>query len=304
MRILSSGVLGVLTVSAVLGRAAADGDSQSSLANPHAIAVGEAVRGGGTGASAIGFNPATLPLDRQMVFAGSYGYRTGDSASLIGVSGCDSTNRLPGCFFYNYIGASPDLAGGTSGERTTHVGGVALSRVLVPRVMIGATAKYYHFRSDITGEADADGFVFDFGATLRITDQVNLGVSGQNLFESDEQSPQFPRTLGGGVFVRPAPTIALGFDTRWRLDDDHSARYGGGGELALRAGSLGLPIRAGGLHDNGLDATYLSGGVGLAGARWGIDITGRLQVDGGDETLVIGSLYVFGPRYAPPQLVE
>lgn len=299
MQSLKVGVLGVL---AVLGRAHADGDSQSNLLNPRAIAAGEAMRGGGTGASAIGLNPSTVALDREMVFEGGYGYRTSDSAHLVGLSACDATTRMPGCFFYNYMGASPDLSGGTSGDRTTHVGGVTLSRMIVPRVLIGGTAKYYRFRTDLSGETDASGFVFDVGATVRLTNQLNVGFAAQNLFET-EKSPEFPRALGGGVYLRPLPNFGLGFDSRWRLDDD-TARYGGGGEFMLRAGSMGLPFRAGGLHDNGLDATYLSGGIGLASARWGFDITGRIQVDGGDETLVIASLRAYGPRYMPPMISE
>jgi hypothetical protein len=98
--------------------------------------------------------------------------------------------------------------------------------------------------------------------------------------------------------------LALSFDMRWKLDgDDHSARYGGGAELFLRSGSsLGIPIRLGGLRDNGGDATYLSGGVGLAALRWGVDVAARREVAGGDETMVMASMRFFGPRMASPGL--
>ena len=58
-----------------------------------------------------------------------------------------------------------------------------------------------------------------------------------------------------------APALAVSFDARWKLvADDHSARYGGGLEyfLSTNNGQSGFPIRAGVLHDNGLDETYLS----------------------------------------------
>lgn len=292
----------VLAVAALVGSARAENDSQAGLLGPREVAVGEAMRGGATGASAIGLNPAGLPLNRELVFEGGYGYRASDSASIVGVSACDSTNPVPGCFFYDYVGASPEI-GGMSGKRSTHVGGVALSRLLFPRVLVGATAKYYRFRSDMVGDTAANGFAFDLGATVRVTQLVNLGVAAQNLWATEE-SPQFPRTLGGGLHARPLPILALGFDMRWKLEgDDRSARFGGGGELFLRSGrSIGFPIRLGGLRDNGADATYVSGGLGLASLRWGLDVAARRQVSGGDETMVIASMRFYGPRLGSPAL--
>jgi hypothetical protein len=302
MRTLVVGVLGVLTVSALLGQARAENDSQIDLLGPREVAVGEAMRGGATGASAIGLNPAGLPLNSELVFEGGYGYRGSDSASMIGVSACDSTNAIPGCFFYDYVGASPE-EGGMAGKRSTHVAGIALSRLLVPRVMIGATTKYYNFKSDLMGETSASGFTFDVGTTVRLTRIVNVGVAAQNLWASKE-SPRFPRAIGGGVQARPLPILALGFDMRWKLEgEDRSARYGGGGELFLRSGrSIGFPIRIGGLRDNGLGATYLTGGIGLAGLKWGLDVGARREVKGGNETLVIASMRFYGPRMAAPGL--
>jgi hypothetical protein len=291
--------LATLGVTCLLRPAAAE--SLDDMLGPREIAVGEAMRGGATGASAIGLNPAGLPLNRELVFEGGYGYRVSDSASLIGVSACDSTNMAPGCFFYEYAGASPELDGMT-GTRRTHVGGMTLSRQFVPRVMVGATTKYYDFESTMTGEKDASGFVFDLGATVRMTQMINLGISAQNLWASEE-TPQFPRALGGGIHARPLQSLALSFDMRWKLDGENtSARYGGGFEWFLKGKQNGYPIRLGALHDNGLGATYLSGGLGFSGMKWGIDVGARRQVKGGDETIVLASMRFFGPRMAAPSL--
>jgi hypothetical protein len=296
-------VIGVLWVAALARGARADTDSLNDLLGPREIAVGEAMRGGATGASGIDLNPGGLPLNRELVFEGGYGYRAADSASLVGVSACDSTNAMPGCFFYNYAGSNPEL-GDMTLHRTTHVGGLALSRMLVPRILIGATAKYYHFTSDMAGDTNASGTAFDLGATVRVTQLINLGVSAQNLWATTA-SPQFPRAVGGGLYARPVSALALSFDTRWKLDgSDHSARYGGGAELFLHGdgGQSGYPIRVGALHDNGLGATYLSAGLGFATVTWGIDIAGRREVKGGDETMIIASMRFFGPRLAAPPL--
>jgi hypothetical protein len=156
----------------------------------------------------------------------------------------------------------------------------------------------------MTGESNASGTAFDLGATLRLTDMINLGISGQNLWESSS-TPEFPRALGGGIYAHLASALALSFDARWRLDGtDRSARFGGGGELFLTGnhGQSGFPIRAGALHDNGLGATYFSAGLGYASINWGIDVAGRREVKGGDETLIIASMRFFGPRMPAPAM--
>jgi hypothetical protein len=305
MRLL---VLGVAWLSsaglfaALTGSARADADSLDDIAGPREIALGEALRGSATGATSFGLNPAGLALNRELVFEGGYGYRATDSASLVGVSACDSTNAVPGCFFYNYAGSNPELDAMT-GHRSTHVGGVSLSRAVVPRILVGTTARYYRFKSDMTGEADASGTTFDIGATIRFNQMLNLGVSAQNLW-STKESPQFPRAVGGGVYAHLASSFAMTFDARWKLDGDTSARYGGGAELFLRGsgGQAGYPIRVGALHDNGLDATFLSAGLGFTSMRFGIDVAGRRQISGGDETLIVASMRIFGPRFATPGL--
>jgi hypothetical protein len=297
MRSLAFAVFGFLA----LPGTRAGADALNDQLGPREIAVGEAMRGGATGSAGVDLNPAGLPLNRELVFEGGYGYRGADSASLVGVSACDSTNALPGCFFYDYAGSNPEL-GGMTLHRTTHVGGLTLSRMLVPRVLIGATTKYFHFSSDMPMESDASGTAFDLGATLRLTDMINLGVSAQNLWAS-ASTPEFPRAVGGGLYARPFPLLAVSFDARWKLEDgDHSARYGGGAELFVPSsgGQSGYPVRLGVLHDDGLGATYLSAGLGYASMSWGIDLAGRHQVRGGDENLIIASMRFFGPRLPAP----
>jgi hypothetical protein len=296
------GVVGVMSIAGLPGRARADTDSLNNLLGPREIAVGEAMRGGATGQAGADLNPAGIALNHELVFEGSYGYRPDDSASLVGVSACDSTTALPGCFFYDYAGSDPGVDGMPL-HRGTHVGGVSLSRMVVPRILIGATAKYFHVSSDLAGESTS-GTTFDFGITARLTNNINLGASAQNLLSSTD-STQFPRAIGGGLYVHPFPILALSFDARWKMDTaDDRARYGGGAELFLsgNAGQSGYPIRVGALHDNNLDTTYLSAGLGYASVAWGLDVAGRRQIKGGDETLIIASLRVFGPRLASTPL--
>lgn len=288
---------GVLAITGLLGSAHAEPDSLDDLLGPREIAVGEAMRAGATGATAITLNPSGLPLNRELVFEGGYGYRASDSASLIGISACDSTNALPGCFFYDYAGSNPELGGETM-SRTTHIVGSSLSKQIGSRVILGQTTKYFRFDSNVMTEKKASGFSFDLGATIRIADEINLGISGQNLWGT-EDSDQFPRAIGGGVLARPIPILALSFDSRWKTDGG-GARYGGGAELFIRGGQMGYPIRVGALRDNDLESTYVSGGIGVAHMKWGIDIGARREVKGGDETIVLASLRYYGPRMPAP----
>jgi hypothetical protein len=289
--------IGLIVAVGISTAGRADGDSLVDMLGPREIAMGEALRGGATGSSAIGLNPAGMPLNRELVLEGGYGYRASDQASIIGVSACDSTNAMPGCFFYDYVGASPKL-GGMNLHRRTHITGGSLAYLLTPRIALGATLKYFHSSSDVMTDSNASGFASDVGATLRLTDLVNVGVTGYNLWSTTE-SPEFTRAVGGGVLVHPLPLLALSFDARWKLDgDQRGARYGGGAELFLRSGNgqTGYPVRAGALHDNSLGTTYLSGGLGYTTIKFGIDIGARLAISRGNDTVVIASLRLFGPR--------
>ncbi len=286
----------LILVTALMSSAYADGDTLVDMLGPREIAVGEAMRGAATGASAIGLNPAGLPLTRELVFEGGFGYRMSDSASLLGVSACDSTVAAPGCFYYSYAGANPEL-GGLEMHRRTHMAGTSFGYPVTPRVAIGTSLKYFNFSDEAMPSAKASGFNWDVGTTLRITDLVNLGVAAYNLWGAD--SPEFPRAIGSGVLAHPLPALAVSFDARWKLDgDDHSMRYGGGGEYFIRSqnGRTGFPLRLGGLRDNGLDATYISGGLGVSTIKWGLDVAARYAVSGTDETMIIGSLRFYGPR--------
>lgn len=285
-----------MIVMSLTGSAYAEGDALVDTLGPREIAVGEAMRGAATGASAIWLNPAGLPLNRELVFEGGYGYRLTDQASLVGVSACDSTSAIPGCFYYNYAGSSPEL-GGMTMSRRTHMAGTSLAYPISPRAFVGTSIKYFNFDSDVMTESKASGFNWDVGATFRVTDLVNVGAAGYNLWGAE--SPELPRAVGGGVLARPLPTLAVSFDARWKIDgDSHPARYGGGAELFLRpsSGQSGFPIRAGALRDNGLDTTYLSGGIGYATMKFAVDVAARYAVTGADDTMFIASMRFYGPR--------
>jgi hypothetical protein len=279
-------------------RARADADSLIDSMGPREVAVGEALRGGAVGASAAALNPAGLPLTHELVFEGGYGYRPVDHASLVSASACDSTNAAPGCFYYNYVGASPELDG-MEFKRRVHTAGVTVSRALSPHVLLGTGAKYFNVKSKVIGEGDSSGFNFDVGLTLQMNDIVNLGVVGYNLWGAE--AAQFPRAVGGGLTLRPVPSLRASFDALFKLDvpdGTKAGRFGGGLEVFLQPGSraTGFPIRIGGLHDRADGRTFVSGGLGIATTKLGIDVAARRAVRGDDELLILASMRFYGPR--------
>ena len=288
-----------ILATALLGSAHAEGDALVDMLGPREIARGEAMRGGATGASAIGLNPAGLSLNRELVFEGGYGYRNSDGASLIGASACDSTSAIQGCFYYEYAGSNPDL-GGMTLHRTTHIGGAAFAYPITPNLALGTTVKYFRFDSDVMGEPKSNGVTGDLGAIFSTEDRrFSIGGAGYNLVGTE--SVQFPRAAGGGVVARLLPQLELSFDARWKLlDNDHTARYGGGAQyfLSTSNGQSGFPIRAGVLRDNGLNATYASAGLGIATQTYSFDVAGRTAVSGPSDKLIIASMRFYGPRLA------
>jgi hypothetical protein len=282
--------------------ASADADALVDTLGPREIAVGEAMRGAATGGTAAVMNPAGLPLTNELVFEGGYGYRMTDHASLVNASACDSTNAAPGCFYYSYVGASPEL-GGMEYDRKIHTAGFTVSRAISPRVMFGTGVKYFNVSSEVEGEGDSSGFNFDAGLTFRLNDIANIGVAGYNLW--GEEADQFPRAFGGGLTLRPVPALRASFDVLFKTDvpdGEKSGRFGGGLEYFLQPGSreTGFPLRAGALHDRGSDKTYGSLGLGIATTKIGLDVAARRALLGGEEAMIIASMRFYGPRDVVP----
>ncbi len=294
--------LGVIVLALVVlqAEARADADSLNDGLGPREIAIGEAMRADARGALSITLNPAGLALNREVVFEGWYGYRPGDKASSVVVSACDSTVPTPGCFYYKYFTAGPEI-GDQEFSRRVHEFGMVASRALSPRVTIGATGKYFDYNSDLTGEEDSNGYGLDLGTTVVASPSLNVAMVGYNVVASE--SAQYPRGIGAGLVARPLPALALALDGVWNLDTadgESTGRYGGGAEYFVSSSDMqsGYPIRLGAVYDNNLDGTYVTAGLGFLSMKVGLDLAMRKQVDGGDELQVTASLRLFGPRKA------
>jgi len=271
--------------------ARADADSLVDHLGARELGTGEAGRAAAIGALATRLNPAGL-MTNELVFDGGFGYRASDSANVAALAACDSTNAVPGCFYYTYVG-SDGMDG--EGHMRAHTGGITLSRPVSPRVMFGSGVKYYDVELD--GMDQGSGVNWDIGTTVRLTDTLNIAAVGYNLWGAE--SVQFPRAIAGGLMMHPVPQLTAIFDAVWTLDadaDTSTGRYGGGLEYFATGKQTGYPLRAGFVHDVGLDDTYVTAGLGVATLKLGLDVGGRMAVRGDDDYAITASLRVFGPR--------
>ena len=300
---MRQGILGLAAATAVFATtarpAAADADSLVDHLGPTETGVGEARRAAALGALSTRLNPAGLPLTSELVFDGGFGYRPRDGASLVSLAACDSTNAMPGCFYYTYVGA--DELDGMDTPVRAHTGGITLSRAINQRIALGAGVKY--FDVEVDGMDAGSGVNWDLGTTVRLTDTANLALVGYNLWGAD--SEQFPRAVGTGAMVRPTTPLTLSFDAVWNLDraeGESTGRYGGGIEYFFTGdhGRQGYPVRLGALHDvvdGEGGGTHLTAGLGFANMKFGFDVAARRQVSGGKELLVTAAIRLYGPRH-------
>jgi hypothetical protein len=285
--------LGLLVTSPALANSLVDNLS------PRSIGMGETMRGSAHGGLSVSLNPAGLALSRQLVFEGSYGFRAEDGATTLGVSACDGTVPLPGCFYYQYFSASPEIAGAEASRRV-HEAGTLFARQLSDLVFAGINLKYFDYRTNMPGEEESSGFALDVGTIVRAGEHIDVGLAGYNLVA--ESSAQYPRGLGSGVALRPIPQLSVAIDGVWNLDAEEgegAGRYGLGAEYFLTAagGQAGIPLRAGGVYDAGRDGRFLTAGAGYVTRRAGIDAGARYQMSGGDEVILLVSVRLFGPSF-------
>jgi hypothetical protein len=261
-----------------------------------------------------------------------YGFRVQDTGSVLHLSITDTvTSRVAAGLYYTYLHGSPnfhfDTGGPAGASRDGHATGLALAIPLGDRFAFGATLKYLHITTDAqnpfynattnptapqtleldstTSGATADGFTFDLGTALRISDALNLAVVGKNLVPL--HSVEAPITLGAGLAYHVGNALTLAFDTDVYFDKYHAlppagappgasgarkttVRLGGGLEWLI-AGHV--PLRLGSFWDQGLPGTYLSAGLGYVGSSFAIDASFRQKVAGGSEQYLLVGLRVF-----------
>lgn len=215
-------------------------------------------------------------------------------------------------------------------QREGHETGLALAMALGDYLTFGLTAKYITVTTDIvnagyvnsnggidpgtmmpypkrrtidssTAGASLDGFTADAGLTLKLGESFSVGLVGYNLVPL--KSVEAPIAMGLGLSYHPGPALTIGLDGELDFNrfktvdkktmmpaDEITLRVGGGAEYTIQNH---VPIRVGILHDTGEVATYLSCGVGYMSTNFGVDLSFRQQVGGGDNTLLLAGIRLF-----------
>jgi hypothetical protein len=304
--------------------------AQYDYVGTRAQGMGEALRANASGASALLLNPAGMSLSKGYVIEAGYGLDVENLGHHAFVGIVDSvTSRVAAGLFYEYIHSEPKIgtywAGGlipkATAKREGHAAGLSLSMALGERFLLGATLKYLHFNTDLPlpeGTSPSklsldalNGVTFDVGAIIKIVPQLQLGVTGQNLW--NHNSSETPSLLGLGLSWIPIPALMINFDgvanfTGYRkpiyenpgTSLEYAAitgakfkatgRFGPGIEWLI---AQKVPLRGGFIYDTALAASYVTVGTGYFSHSFAIDASYRAKVSGGLENYVMVGIRIF-----------
>lgn len=141
----------------------------------------------------------------------------------------------------------------------------------------------------LTNDAIVNGFSFDAGLRLGLSDNVIIGAVGQNL--SNPGNGFQPTSFGGGIGII-AGDLALEFDglSDFTTYETATARVMAGGEFL--AGDH-FPIRLGYRFDQGAETHAVSLGLGYIDPSFSVDVAARRFVAGEEATTIVFSLQYF-----------
>lgn len=126
----------------------------------------------------------------------------------------------------------------------------------------GVTAKYLRTSvgADVEGDDSVNGYGFDIGAGLMLSEQIRFGASVQNIageLGSVEKVNDIPPTLRAGVAVWPVEGLTAAFDLE-KTRDEEDFEFHAGAEYAFPlSDDLGAALRL------GIDSGDFAGGVGF-----------------------------------------
>jgi hypothetical protein len=308
------------------------------------LAMGNSLRAAAVGAEGILLNPSGIALLHQYAVTGFYGFNVQSLGHAFHVSVADSVTqrRIAMGLAYTFVRETPRLALRVSegpGKRTLAFQDLPITRnaheislvTAIPlgdRFILGVTTKYGYFSTNVQLPADglpADfmpdnpsfdkdhvydlrsvGNVvsFDIGLTVRVLDQLSLGVVGQNLWPHGNEQPSL---LGAGLAYGATQRLTLAADVLVNFNgyqecvaaapdpcretaNRTTVRAGGGMEYAIVDR---VPLRLGYMYDSAPDGHHISAGLGYFTARYGIDVAMRQRLSGGLETLLVLGFRLF-----------
>lgn len=209
-------------------------------------------------------------------------------------------------------------------SRNGNESGISVALPISERFSLGATVKYayYSLKAQLEPSMIPSGYnfnlsrldkergvdlgssghsvTFDFGATLRIVDQLRLGVVGQNLWP---QGHELPIRLGLGLAYRAGERLLLAGDAVINFSGSEdcvtveldrctettrrtTTRLGLGMEYSILSR---VPLRLGYSYDNTQGSQAVTGGIGYINQSpaFALDFAFRQRVDAGAETVLL-----------------
>jgi hypothetical protein len=271
------------------------------------LAMGGAMRALGNGTTAPYLNPANMALSRVYRIE-AFGQLTPEVTRVLGgatiVDSITSSTRIAGAL--SAVGGMVDPVDPEEDPRglgrTLLDVRAAVAYPIGDRFFIGLGGRYLRMtqrgrgplgKSKISGglpdAAFVDNMTFDAGITVRVTDQLHIGLVGQNLTHPGHGL--LPTTVGGGIgyggndFSLEADAVA-DFDAWGRT----TVRVMAGGEY-LAADHY--PLRLGYRFDEGASAHMVSGGLGYVGKEFAIELSTRRTL----STSINATMFVLSLTY-------
>lgn len=227
-------------------------------------------RGGATAASilthdALFQNPAAGAFQNK--YSVNFAYMgTGDAitASIVDTK----SGPLGGGLYYMKREFKNPASSPTEGAyaRSEERAGFSFFGKMNPSIGFGTNIKYVYRRSRTAGVASGTAWNFDVGGRFILSEDIALGVVGQNLM-TDETGLN-PKTVLGGLEFRAAGALMLSAQVG-RIFDDESLgpSYGVGAEYLLPYNFI---ARAG-FRDTGAKQTFVSAGFGYEAGSFGVN---------------------------------
>lgn len=254
------------------------------IQHPRSVAMGNAAQVFGGSTTAVFVNPANLPLYKVYHLEGLATFAPEARRQGYGGAVVDSsTSRLAGGLGGAWSQMDPD---GIKRQWTDVR--LALAYPLGDRFSIGATGRYLRvtqrvasgplgasLASDGTSQEPIfNGFTFDAGAAVQVSENVRLAVSGRNL--TSPGTALAPLVAAGGIGYSNA-TVTVEADTLIDFTTFGSARARAmlGAELLV---ADRFPLRAGYRYDAGMRTHTASLGLGYVERKFSVELGGRRDV--------------------------
>lgn len=281
---------------------------------PRSGAMGGALRALGGGNTAHYLNPANMGITRLYHIQALAQFTPEAGRHLYGGAIVDSTRRLSGGV--SFIGGFQD----SEGIDRSHLDArVSLAFAITERFHLGLSGRYMSLDQEGLGPLGASrtsgGLVddeggreslvntvtFDAGVTIKATDELHIGLSGQNL--TYPNNGLLPTTAGGGI----------GYGTRdFSIEIDALADFSSWVDISPRVMVGGeylianrFPIRAGYRFDllagSLLDPSHqLSGGFGYVDTSFAVEAGVRRTLTGPSATMIMAGVSVHLESFGVP----